>query len=171
MRSAFMLDHPVFVNQLVRTIRITAEAHGGAAPPISVARRLRAGAANGRPRAGVARCRCDVVAAVRGRATSPARYQRRRHYLAAVRNAEAPRWRKISVGVDRLSTLQADTFIGKLFQQLRNTHHGYELDHQSQLDLLNMHSGHISEAFPELARLFMLAIAAEPDVALAGDWF
>jgi hypothetical protein len=78
---------------------------------------------------------------------------------------------KVGVGADRSSTLQADTFIGKLFHQLRNTHHGYELDSVGKRDLLNVHTGHISQAFPELVVLLVLAIVAEPDVALAGGWF
>jgi hypothetical protein len=78
---------------------------------------------------------------------------------------------KVTIGADGSSTQQADVFIGQLFQQLRNTHHGYELDHQSKIDVLNLHSGHISAAFPEMAVLFALAIVAQPEVALAGDWF
>jgi hypothetical protein len=78
---------------------------------------------------------------------------------------------KVRIGAEQGSTLQTDTFIGKLFHQLRNTHHGYELDASGKRELLNLHTGHISQAFPELVVLYVLAILANPKVALAGGWF
>jgi hypothetical protein len=38
-------------------------------------------------------------------------------------------------------------------------------------ELLNLHTGHISQAFPELVVLYVPAILADPQVALAGSWF
>jgi hypothetical protein len=79
--------------------------------------------------------------------------------------------KQVYVGAGQGTKLAADVFVGKLFHQLRNTHHGYELEHAGKRDLLNAHTGHISQAFPELAVLYTLAILADPAVALAGDWF
>lgn len=78
---------------------------------------------------------------------------------------------KVLLGSDMSSPLQEDVFIAKLMHQLRNTHHGYELEQPSQRDVLDVHTGHISQAFPELAVLYVVAILAEPRIALAGDWF
>jgi hypothetical protein len=78
---------------------------------------------------------------------------------------------KVLLGSDMSSRLQEDVFIAKLMHQLRNTHHGYELKQPSQRDILDVHTGHISQAFPELAVLYAVAILAEPCAALAGDWF
>jgi hypothetical protein len=63
-----------------------------------------------------------------------------------------------------------DTFIASLFHQLRNTHHGYQLDEAYKNDLLTAHTGHISEAFPELVVLYTIALICDPRPALAGDW-
>jgi hypothetical protein len=35
---------------------------------------------------------------------------------------------KVRIGAEQGSMLQSDAFIGKLFHQLRNSHHGYELE-------------------------------------------
>jgi hypothetical protein len=78
---------------------------------------------------------------------------------------------KVSLGTRGRSPLQEDVFIAKLLHQLRNTHHGYELGQPSQRDLINIHTGHISQVFPELVVLYMIAILAQPDEALAGNWF
>ncbi len=64
------------------------------------------------------------------------------------------------------------TFINSMVrEQLRNTHHGYELEAPKKRELLAVHTGHISQAFPELVVLYILALLSEPDKALRGDWF
>lgn len=78
---------------------------------------------------------------------------------------------KVTLGTGGRSPLQEDVFIAKLLHQLRNTHHGYELGEPSQREVINIHTGHISQAFPELVVLYTIAILAEPDEALAGNWF
>jgi hypothetical protein len=78
---------------------------------------------------------------------------------------------KVTIGAAQDTALNENVFIAKLFHQLRNTHHGYELDHQGKRDLLDAHTGHISQAFPELVVLYVIAILARPDEALAGNWF
>lgn len=78
---------------------------------------------------------------------------------------------RVTIGAAGDGTLQADDFIANVFHQLRNTHHGYELDHGSKRDLLDAHTGHISLAFPELVVLYVLAILAQPREVLAGAWF
>ncbi len=64
-----------------------------------------------------------------------------------------------------------DTFIAQLFHQLRNTHHGYELDTQVKRDLVTAHTGHISEAFPELVVLYTIALVSDPQSVFSGPWF
>ncbi len=64
-----------------------------------------------------------------------------------------------------------DVFIAQLFHQLRNTHHGYELDGPAKNDLLTAHTGHISEAFPELVVLYTIALISDSRNALDGGWF
>jgi hypothetical protein len=76
----------------------------------------------------------------------------------------------IAIGAST-TTLQEDVFIAHLFHQLRNTHHGYELKAPKKRELLAVHTGHISQAFPELVVLYILALLSEPDKALRGDWF
>ena len=66
--------------------------------------------------------------------------------------------------------IHADDYVPKLLHQLRNTHHGYELESQGQRDTLDSHTGHISVAFPELVVLYVLAMLADPVAALNGDW-
>jgi hypothetical protein len=78
---------------------------------------------------------------------------------------------RVTLGAAADRKLQADDFIAKVFQQFRNTHHGYELDHGHQRDLLDAHTGHISQAFPELVVLYVLAIVAQSREALEGAWF
>jgi hypothetical protein len=78
---------------------------------------------------------------------------------------------KVTLGTGGRPPLQEDVFIAKLLHQLRNTHHGYELEEPSQRDLINIHTGHISQAFPELVVLYVIAILAQSDEALAGNWF
>ena len=78
---------------------------------------------------------------------------------------------RVTIGAAGDRALQADDFIAKVFHQLRNTHHGYELDHGGQRDLLDASTGHISQAFPELVVLYVLAILAQPRAALQGAWF
>ncbi len=46
--------------------------------------------------------------------------------------------------------INKDPYVAKILHQLRNTHHGYELQEKAQRDLLDTHTGHISVAFPEL---------------------
>ena len=77
----------------------------------------------------------------------------------------------ITVGASTTTTLREDVFIAHLFHQLRNTHHGYELEAPKKRELLAVHTGHISQAFPELVVLYILALLSEPDKALRGDWF
>jgi len=78
---------------------------------------------------------------------------------------------RVTIGADGSSTQQADVFIGQLLQQLRNTHHGYELGHQSKIDVLNVHSGHIRR-FPRgpfSGGLWALAAAAWGELRLGED--
>jgi hypothetical protein len=78
---------------------------------------------------------------------------------------------KVTLGTGARPPLQEDVFIAKLLHQLRNTHHGYELGEPSQREVINIHTGHISQAFPELVVLYVIAVLAQPDVALKGGWF
>jgi hypothetical protein len=78
---------------------------------------------------------------------------------------------EIVVGATGTRTLPEDVFIAQLFQQLRNTHHGYELDGPKKRELLGVHTGHISEAFPELVVLYVIALLSEPATALSNGWF
>lgn len=71
----------------------------------------------------------------------------------------------------RRKPIVGDVFVAKLLHQLRNTHHGYELEEEAQRDILDAHTGHISAAFPELVVLYVLAVVASPASALSGDWF
>ena len=77
----------------------------------------------------------------------------------------------VLVGDKATDPIPSDEYVAKLYHQLRNTHHGYELDAQWKRDLLDSHTGHIAVGFPELAVLYTLAIAAEPDWALSAGWF
>jgi hypothetical protein len=62
-------------------------------------------------------------------------------------------------------------FIAELLHQLRNTHHGYELDDVGKRAILSAHTGHVSEAFPELVVLYTIALITDGRRALAGEWF
>jgi hypothetical protein len=75
----------------------------------------------------------------------------------------------VQVGHQR-KPINQDPYAAKVLHQLRNTHHGYELQEQAQRDLLDTHTGHISVAFPELVVLYVLAIVADPASALDGRW-
>jgi hypothetical protein len=66
--------------------------------------------------------------------------------------------------------MQPDSYVAAILQQLRNTHHGYELEEQSQRDVLDTHTGHISMALPELVVLYVLAMGADAANALDGRW-
>jgi hypothetical protein len=77
----------------------------------------------------------------------------------------------VLVGATGTRALPDDVFIAQLFHQLRNTHHGYELDSPSKRELLGVHTGHISQAFPELVVLYVVALLSEPTTALGGGWF
>jgi hypothetical protein len=74
------------------------------------------------------------------------------------------------VQVSPTSELTVDAYVGKLFAQLRNTHHGYELDHETKLALIDSHTGHIPVSFPELAVLYSLALVADASTAFSGKW-
>ncbi len=63
-----------------------------------------------------------------------------------------------------------DEYVARLYHALRNTHHGYQLERQQQLDILDSSGGHISAAFPELVVLYVLAMTADPVAALSGSW-
>ena len=78
---------------------------------------------------------------------------------------------KMLVGPNRATQLQEDVFVAKILHQLRNTHHGYELEEHGQRDLLDAHTGHVSSAFPELVVLYVVALLAQPARALSGAWF
>lgn len=75
----------------------------------------------------------------------------------------------VRVGHQR-TPINPNPYVAKILHQLRNTHHGYELEKQVQRDLLDTHTGHISVAFPELVVLYVLAIVADPARALDGHW-
>lgn len=62
-------------------------------------------------------------------------------------------------------------YTGRLFQSLRDTHHGYELSSQWKRDVLDTHTGHVSVALPELAVLYVMALLADPFAALSGRWY
>jgi hypothetical protein len=78
---------------------------------------------------------------------------------------------KVTLGTGARPSLQEDVFIAKLLHQLRNTHHGYELGEAGQREVISIHTGHISQAFPELVVLYVIAVLAHPAVALKGAWF
>jgi hypothetical protein len=78
---------------------------------------------------------------------------------------------KVTVGTTPTRTLQQDVFVAQLLHQLRNTHHGYELESPKKRELLAVHTGHISQAFPELVVLYVVAMLSQPDLVLRGDWF
>jgi hypothetical protein len=61
-------------------------------------------------------------------------------------------------------------YLGRLFQALRDTHHGYELTRQWKRDVLDTHTGHIPVSFPELALLYVFAFITDPQEALSGNW-
>jgi hypothetical protein len=77
----------------------------------------------------------------------------------------------VLVGDKAADPVATDEYVAKLYHQLRNTHHGYELDAQAKRDLLDSHTGHIAVGFPELSVLYTLALAADPQRALSGEWF
>jgi hypothetical protein len=77
----------------------------------------------------------------------------------------------VLVGSKQTPPVPPDEYVAKLFHQLRNTHHGYELDAPSQRDLLDSHTGHIAYGFPELVVLLTVALIADPETGLAGGWF
>jgi hypothetical protein len=71
---------------------------------------------------------------------------------------------------NRGKLMQTDAYVAKVLQQLRNTHHGYELAEQAQRDLLDTHTGHVSAAFPELVVLYTLGLAADAARAMNAGW-
>ena len=77
----------------------------------------------------------------------------------------------VLVGDKANSPVPDDTYVARVYHALRNTHHGYQLFAPEQRDMLDSTSGHISVAFPELAVLYVLALAADPVGALSGGWF
>jgi len=77
----------------------------------------------------------------------------------------------VLVGDKQRSAMPPDDYVAKLFHQLRNTHHGYELDRHWKRDLLDSHSGHIAYGFPELVVLLTVALVADSESALSGSWF
>jgi hypothetical protein len=79
--------------------------------------------------------------------------------------------RGVLVGDKTGPPIPDDVYVAKLYHALRNTHHGYQLLAAEQRDLLDSTSGHISACFPELVVLYVLALAADPVLALSGDWF
>ncbi len=78
---------------------------------------------------------------------------------------------KVRLGGGSPKIVQEDVYVAQLLHQLRNTHHGYELESAGQRDILNNHTGHISQAFPELVVLYVIALMSDPASALAGGWF
>ena len=77
----------------------------------------------------------------------------------------------VIVGDKQSTPMPADEYVAKLFHQRRNTHHGYKLNTQRKRDLLDSHTGHIAYGFPELVVLLTLALVADPEPGLAGNWF
>lgn len=76
----------------------------------------------------------------------------------------------VLVGTEQAEMSVAD-YMGRLFQALRDTHHGYELSAQWKRDVLDTHTGHISVALPELALLYVFALLSDAPSALNGDWY
>lgn len=76
----------------------------------------------------------------------------------------------VLVGPNKEQRLQGSEYVGLLFHQLRNAHHGYQSRGPEPRALLDSHDGHISVAFPELVVLFTVALFADPGPALRGDW-
>lgn len=77
----------------------------------------------------------------------------------------------VRVGSAAPQVMEVNEYMGRLFQAMRDTHHGYQLDASWKRDVLDTNTGHISVAFPELVVLLAFAFVAAPEQAIAGVWF
>ncbi|MGZ4376703.1 MAG: hypothetical protein ACXVRY_01255, partial [Gaiellaceae bacterium] len=77
----------------------------------------------------------------------------------------------ILVGDDEPVLMPIGEYLGRLFQALRDTHHGYELSARWKREILDTHTGHIPYGFRELALLYVFALVSQPQAALGGEWF
>lgn len=77
----------------------------------------------------------------------------------------------VRIGAADPQPMEVGEYLGRLFQAMRDTHHGYHLDASWKRDVLDTSTGHISVAFPELIVMLVFALVGAPEAAINGSWF